>query len=626
MPPRAAVPMRIPSRGQLGLSHRGASAMRRIAGVRQLLVLCIAATAAGCGQDDGEASSAPKISKAVVGFVRDVAETACNSLKSCCTSIDVKLDSAGCKRVVPATLRLYYSSRVELKESKVSQCLEQVSEALAKCKGTWPPSLSACHAALAGTVPQGQQCSFDFECSAVKGRLVACSKGRCTTRDEEDDQGAAPVSDWGQTCSSGADCEGTCEGGYCTPGALLRTCAGETLPVGPISGTGGDLCIPGAPCPQDSEECVYDSGEHRYQCQPAGGANMPCHGDETCDGEDLACADGLCLKAGGEDEPCRSDGTCDKGLGCIASHECGITAGLNGTTECCLGKGESNDPCNEQRGCATGYECRSDTSCMVPATSTDVDSCCVEVGGRGQPCPEKGACDEGLECGESSSCTGSFGSASECCIETGTVRNPCKSDGTCGPGLACAGTGSSCPYGEPCCVYAGGTNEPCYDDDTCDESLSCVPCDDGSCCQPVGGDGQECYGDGSCNAGLVCSVSPECTRSGIGLAACCLHAGQDGEPCLEDGTCEAADTACLSFQDVFSGSSYFECVGMGGPGEPCREDDSCEAGSVCVQGYGGCGANDCCVVSGALGQPCNADGTCDADTLMCQNGTCIPEM
>jgi hypothetical protein len=672
--------------------------MRRTADVRQLLVLCLAATAAGCGQDDGEASSTAHRSQAVAGFVEDVAKTACKALKSCCASIDVELDSAGCRRVVPATLRLYYSSRVELKESKVSQCLEQVSESLAKCKGTWPPALPACHAALAGTVAQAEACSFDFECSAVKGKVVACSKGRCTTRDEEDDSSAASVTDWGQACSSGADCEGTCEAGHCTPGALVRTCAGDTLPVGPVSSSGGDLCIPGEPCPLDSEECVYDAAEHRYQCLPAGGVNMPCHGDETCDDQDLACANGVCLEAGGEEEPCRTDGkcgeglvcanssscdywdeqaaafrcciptggsgqpcgadgSCDQGLGCIASHEC---LGSTGTTECCLAEGDYHDPCNEQRGCATGYECREDTSCV--GLGAGVTSCCVEVGGLGQLCPEEGACDEGLacvkspmcssssgqsccqqaggrnypcyedgrcdegfECRTSNFCMYSTGSASECCIETGTYGRPCTSEGSCDPGFACAGTGSTCSYGEPCCVYAGGTNEPCYEDDTCDENLSCVACDEGKCCQPVGGEGQDCYVDDSCNAGLVCCTSPDCTRSGMGLATCCLHAGQEDEPCLEDGTCEAADTACLSLQDVVSGSSYFECVGVGGPGEPCRKDESCEQGNVCVESSGGCGADACCVASGAPGQPCNADGTCDADILTCQDGICFPE-
>jgi hypothetical protein len=418
----------------------------------------------------------------VLDFASTMSEKACSSLASCCTALGLTFDRAGCGDVVLPAMEFYVSDKTEYVEAMGSVCLSSLSAQLSTCSAPWPPELTACRAALPGTVEEGGACLGDFECRPLKNNTVRCTDNVCTailgifTPD-------VVRGGWGSECRDNEECyQGSCQDSECVPTSLSFTCVGQAMPTNPV-GT-ETTCYTDQPCPNELQECVYSPIDEKTTCQVAGGTGQPCHVDGTCDAG-LACENQLCVKAGGEGEPCKTDGSCSSGL-----------------------------------------ECRNNPSACHEDPTTHRPECCLPVGGDGEACPNSEACDTNLSCVETTKyCNYDAATGKNaCCREAGGERQPCRKDEPCDAGLECV---------EELCVNAGGLKGPCNEDRSCDEWLECRHDYDVcsldyvtgtyDCCLPVGGDGELCLADGTCKTGLTCTTVSSCPwDEEAGDNVCCL--------------------------------------------------------------------------------------------------------
>jgi hypothetical protein len=285
------------------------------------------AVVAGCGGD-----GRPDISSSHQTVCDEVAEVACYNMYQCCSEGEIE-DFLGvdeprteaecyddvrtrCQRQLAQLDFSYQNDHVRFDAEILDDCLASLLPPEGTCATVSPvvPWAEACmESAWVGTVANGGQCDFFYECAQDS----YCNSSRTCTALPTADMACSP-----RGCASGLFCDlgvcrslvaqgGTCvsssqcaDGLFCDTTTAVRTCA----PLRDI----GEQCTSSAAC--ESSTCLpgmcADTGT---TCFSSASCNGRCADDNTPCSADSTCALGTCTG---------TVTTCVSQLDCIAPATC----------------------------------------------------------------------------------------------------------------------------------------------------------------------------------------------------------------------------------------------------------------------------------------------------------------
>jgi hypothetical protein len=297
-----------------------------------------AGSLAGCDND-----GAPEIDVTASNYCEEVAKVACYNVYRCCTEgeiegfngvEDVRTEAEcvtdttiRCEREIAALTWSIAEGRLSFEGSVMTPCLEALITPVETCATVYSelPWADACEEpfGFVGTVPNGSQCYFSYECAG--GENSYCTPSRVCA--------AKPTQ--GMPCGSGCAPAYYCDVGTCAArlgaGGLCiadEQCAEDLFCD--IGGTGmctplkllGEACTENDHC--DSGRCVPGQCSHD--------ATESCFMDADCA---TVCEDDL-SQCFGQDSVCNpGGGTCAVGGAvCFSDGACGVNGPCNFTVQC----------------------------------------------------------------------------------------------------------------------------------------------------------------------------------------------------------------------------------------------------------------------------------------------------
>lgn len=466
----------------------------------------------------------------------------------------------------------------------------------------------------------GRPSCKDLDCSKLDG---PCKVGVC---DEATIRCVAESRADGTHCGSGADnactapdtCgDGVCRANHTSAGAPCGdqgvVCHFDDMCDGKGHCEDSGFVVQNTPCgdASDSECDDPDSCDEFGRCvarhastdTPCGDQDVPCHFDDTCDGQGL-CGDAglwtiaLCpMGAYGGACRCGTPGV-EAPLG-----ECHPVPDLCDVSgQCVSGNALDNLPCGDQGvlcryddlGCENG-RCK-DGGMWIPGSCPMGESSGMcRCGGPGEPAID-GVCHLQLDLCDGDTCvSGDAPDATPCGSQTQTE---CSGANGCLDGICDASDYlDSTPCGDP-------TNTVCNPVDTCDGSGGCVArlADAGTVCEETPG---------------VCFLAPACDGSGSCLPADFAPVGTAcGDPtdteCNPEDTCDGSGSCDVQVTD--------QGVACGDPADgECTDPDSCNGAGSCDPHDASMGA-----ACGSQGQACHYDDSCDGGGGCTDNGVMVP--
>ncbi|HEY3234906.1 MAG TPA: hypothetical protein VGJ84_09315 [Polyangiaceae bacterium] len=240
---------------------------------------------------------------------------------------------------------LVSSGKVVYNCSKLQACLDALS---AGCGALDNARETACEAAIAGQVADGQSCDYDLECKT------------------------------GSFCDAQTSCPGTCK---------MRRVAGDPCSY-------DSDCTWGLKCSADSNHCVAPA----KLSEPCGGGVAPeCASGLFCAGDSMgtpgSCSDINTVFSARDGQACSFSDTSPQY--CIATLSCAVT-GL-GPTGAVTGA-QCKAPVGANATCQIAFPdmCPISQYCKVPGGG--FNGTCVDRPALGQPCTAFGLCEPGLVC------------------------------------------------------------------------------------------------------------------------------------------------------------------------------------------------------------------------------------
>jgi len=302
--------------------------------------LAIVAVALGCGS--GDDNSAPSVSTSSSNVCSQLAAVACYDLYQCCATGEIdqylQLDNPEpvdtcksdlqkrCERAYADVEASLVATRVKFDTDTMNTCLKALvapSNACATVGDSLPWATACMQSAWVGTVNEGGQCFFSYEC-ANTGTQFCASNQTCT---------GLPTA--GMPCSA----QGCALGNYCNG----TTCAAQ---VGL-----GMPCISSAAC---DTNLFCDTTQTSPTCTALEAGGQPCDGNTEC-------MSGVC-----------NPGTCEgTGEACLNNSGCEGHCSNAPSTTCVVGDdfecGEGHCSITTEDFCDTAANCPVGETCVLPA-------------------------------------------------------------------------------------------------------------------------------------------------------------------------------------------------------------------------------------------------------------------
>jgi subtilisin-like proprotein convertase family protein len=475
----------------------------------------------------------------------------------------------------------------------------------------------------------GNNLDPDAECGLCK----ACDgAGACKNATAGHDPKNECTQSLPTTCGLDGGCNGS---GACRFWSVATECGDQTC-------TGTDLA-PIDYC-NGSGTCVDSPTESccPYKCSNNNACKTSCSVDADCCSGTYYCNGSACVEKLENGDACSASSQCKSGK-CVDGFCCdswctGTCQGCNvaGAEGACTPRASGSDPENE---CGNCEQCNGASACaFVPQGQDPLGDCTQEPA---DSCGTSGACDGAGNCEAWPS--GTVCEPQTCVDALVHLPDYCDGSGLC----VDSGSASCCPYkcsGDSCRTNCSTNSHCCTgyycnsgscitkkaNGEACSAASECASgfCADGVCCDKAcGGACQACnlagfLGKCTYHAYLTdpdddCGVCAVCNGSGA-----CLNAAAGTDPfddcnqqatttCGNDGTCNGTG-ACRKWD------SSVICAGQSCSESTLQPTDYCNGTGTCVDsGSVTCCPYDC--LGDACRTSCTADVNCCTDAL-CKNG------